>query len=130
MDNDVSAFLSNLRATAPGCHAVALVDLDANMVLTEDCETQVGQEFWEALAFKAIDLLVGQNARVFAQTLTASQDDYVRYATLRRDDEVFLLIRSKAEPPLGLLLICDQRIEPETLAYTAREELEALASTN
>jgi hypothetical protein len=127
---NVGAFLRRLRATAPGCSAVALVDLDTNMVLTEVSEPQVGQEFWDALALKAIDVLVGGHAQSFAETLASQQSDYIQYAKLRRGDEVFLLIRSQAEPPLGVLLIGDQRIQTDTLVEAAREELEALAATN
>ena len=100
------------------------------MVLTEESEPQVGHEFWDALALKAIEVLVEECATTFARTLSEQNDDYIQYAKLRRGDEVFLLIRSQAEPPLGLLFICERRTQTETLAQTAREELESLASTN
>lgn len=100
------------------------------MVLTVESGIQVGQEIWDALADKAIDLLVGDLAKSLSNALAREPDDYPRYAKLRHGDGVFFLLRSKSEPPLGLLFICDHDTETEALVNGAEKELEALAYTS
>lgn len=100
------------------------------MVLTVESEIQVGQEIWDALADKAMDLLVGDLATSLSDALATVPGDFLRYAKLRHGDGVFFLLRSQMEPPLGLLFICDHDTDTEALVIGAKEELEALASTS
>ena len=130
VDNDVRAFLRQLRGSTTGCVAVALVDLDANLVLTDDTEAPVGQEIWDALTLKSIDLLASDNARLLAQSLGRQTDDPFNTAKLRHGDDLFLLLRSRTEPPLGLIFICRQDTDATALIDAASEELEILAQSN
>lgn len=129
VNTDMSAFLRRLRSIAPGCSAAAIVDLEAGMVLTEDSQPQVQQELWDALATKALDMLTGEAARACAVSLTKQEGEYFRHALLRRGQDVFLLLRSKVEPPLGLMFICDPEDDTSALIDAATQELEILAAT-
>lgn len=129
MDNEVRAFLGRLRTEVPGCHAAALVDLDTNMVLTDDTDEPIGQEVWDALAAKSIELMLGAQALRLAAKLDGTADAIIHQVHLVHGDDLILLVRSQAEPPLGLMALCRQPFDPQLWVSAATEGLEAIATT-
>lgn len=122
---DIKPILHSLRQTADGCQAVALADLSTNMVLASEADMPVAQERWDALASKAEDLLTGPTANAISDVIGG-----LHTATLRRGDDQFLLIRSRSDPPLGLLFICNAQADTAAFIDASLETLERLAAND
>lgn len=122
---DIKPILRDLRQTATGCRAVAFADLSTNMVLASETEISVVQEYWDALASKAKDLLTGPTAEAVSGLIGATQS-----AVLRRGDDQYLLIRSRSDPPLGLLFICDAAADISPFIDVSHGTLELLAAND
>ena len=123
---DVSATLDGLRERSNGCFAAALIDLETNMVLTTQSDEAIPQETWEEMAKTALDLLTGPTSNAVANEL--SGESHLQSVVLEFEEQVQLLIRSHATPPLGMLFICGSDVSLDRLLQSSAMELEKIAA--
>lgn len=125
---DVTSILQELRQGTPGCDGIGLADLATNMVLKTDSAEPVAQEIWDDLAGQAVDMLTGPSADAVGAILSPAGDDGLRFVVQQTSDAVQILIRSKAEPPLGLFMICKADVDVSAIVPHAQTQLEEIAS--
>lgn len=125
---DVARILQELRQGTPGCHGIGLADLATNMVLKTDSGAPVAQEIWDDLAGQAVAMLTGPAADAVGAVLDPAGQNGVRFIARQNADAVQVLIRSHAEPPLGLCLICEADTDILAILPNAQLQLEGIAS--
>ncbi|MEO0371051.1 MAG: hypothetical protein AAF231_06310 [Pseudomonadota bacterium] len=114
---DITAQLSQLRSTIPGCHVAAFIDLSARMVLAQDARGKAPQERMDGLADRAVSLLdtpgIGADTPDHAIALSAD------------NQEVFL--RSSEDSSYGLCLVCGLATNTQSAVKAGLTMLRGLA---
>lgn len=107
----------------PACRIVAYADLATGMVLCSNSQARLPQEQLDDLCATAVDLLTGQMAARFMQTILGNPGDAVQTALLIEGHCVEVFLRTSPRSTEGLCCDCTAQINLPDFTKAAHDLL-------